>query len=666
MWIPVKIKLVNFQTHVETEYEFQQGKVTLFQGVNYDNKLRSNGSGKSTILEAVSYALLGSALKKTVDSDLIRNGEKSASIRFELKNNRSNHLLVIEREIFLKTTSKLNIWLNGIDQKDKFATIPDGNKLILELIGINRKDLLNYYLISKEKYISYYTSSDNDKKDVIARFSKADKIDGIDKIIQIKVDEFNTKIKELNDEVIGIDATIKVYNDQIETEKNTDREKLKTEQIIQYQNQIISYIQQINENNDNISYINTNTIIVLTNQIKRYNCIINKYNQQIELLKSVDYTKELGVIDFKENEVKKDESKKKLEKQELEKELQESKISLQDLELGLKGLITCPKCSHEFIPDKEFNAEDAKESKPIFEEGIKLLEESINDLRVVLQGFKIKYDTFDKEREIYRKKIKEFNDNKNNIQIKINRCNTAIKNINNDIKNNNTNITTLNTEIENLNTNIKKTKELINQLQQEKIESEISKIENKIKEQEIHKIGKLGQITLHEEERFKHEQWIYNFVKFKSFLANKSIKSIEGIANLTLKRMDSDLQVQLEGYGLLKSGEIREKITASILRDGFNEGSFFKFSGGEKGGIEIATISALQQLINFNTESGGLDLLFIDEVLEAIDGIGMVDIAKAASKLKKTVEIITHVNIPVENDYDIVTVEKRNKISKIV
>ena len=71
MWIPVKIKLVNFQTHVETEYEFQQGKVTLFQGVNYDNKLRSNGSGKSTILEAVSYANFCSTIFKSVVSKTI-------------------------------------------------------------------------------------------------------------------------------------------------------------------------------------------------------------------------------------------------------------------------------------------------------------------------------------------------------------------------------------------------------------------------------------------------------------------------------------------------------------------------------------------------------------------------------------------------------------------
>jgi Fe-S cluster assembly ATPase SufC len=207
---------------------------------------------------------------------------------------------------------------------------------------------------------------------------------------------------------------------------------------------------------------------------------------------------------------------------------------------------------------------------------------------------------------------------------------------------------------------------LILQLQEQKIEDEIVKLQVKIKGLNDDHIKIEELIKNNESERFKHEQWIYNFKKFKSFLANKSIKSIEVLSNLTLKRMNSALQVQLEGYGLLKSRELREKITTSILRDGFNEGSFFKFSGGERGDIEIATISALQQLINFNTESGGLDILIIDEILESIDGVGLAEVAKAASKLNKTIGLITHVSIPSDDHYEIVTVEKRNKISKII
>lgn len=671
MWIPKDIEIKNLMTHIDTKYEFQQNIVTLFQGLNLDDdEQESNGAGKSVLIEAVSYAILGSGLKKTVDADLIRNGEKSAYIRFELENSRNNSLLVIEREINLRTTSKLNIWLNGIDQKDKFATIPDGNKLILDLIGISRKDLLNYYIISKEKYISFYSSSDNDKKEVIARFSKSDSIDGIDKLIKAKLNEFDVEFKEFNDQIVSIDATIKVYNDQIEEEKNTDKEKLKSEQILQYQDQIVKNDYEIFDKKHNIEWLEDANII-LNNQVKRYEKIIGEYNRQVELLKKVDYTKELGAIDFKEAKIKKEETAKKAEKTSLETELEESKQTLRDLETGLRGLITCPKCTHEFIPDEEFDVEDARESKPIYEEGINLLQEGINDLKLVLNGFKAKYDALDKEREVYRKKVKEFNNQKAVIDLKIQRCRNNIKSINDPIKgllkNYQTSITTYNTAIENLKANNVKIQTLIDDLKNQKIEDEIAKIQTKIKELDVQRREIEEQIGLKETEKFKHEQWIYNFEKkFKSYLANKSVKSIEGLSNLMLKKMNSNLQVQLEGYGLLKNGDLREKITPYVLRDGFNEGSFFKFSGGEKGRLEIATITGIQQLINMNSNSGGLDLLYVDEILEGVDGRGIQSIAKSAKKLNKTICLITHVNIPVETDYNVVTIEKRNKISKII
>jgi DNA repair protein SbcC/Rad50 len=665
MWVPRKLQLVNFQTHVNTEYEFKKGKVTLFQGLNYDNNLRSNGSGKSTILEGISYAVLGSGLKKGVDSDLIRNGENSAFIWFELENSRNNYLLVIEREILLKSTSKLSIWLNGEDQKKKFATIGDGNNLILQLIGINRKDLLNYYLISKEKYVSYYSSSDTDKKEVISRFSKSDRIDGIEGIIQGKLDEFAKVNIELERGKLKIETQIETYNDQIEEERNTDREKLKTDQILQYNDQIVKNDYAIFDKNHTIEQLEGNNFI-LNNHNVRYNRFIDEYDRQIELLKSVDYSKELSAIDGKESNFKKEEDKIRLQKQELEKEVDESNQFLREIETGLKGLIQCPKCSHEFIPDEDFDAGMARENKDLFEVGIKELNKNIEGIKVILQKSKLKYQEFEKEREVFRNKIKEFNNKKNDIQIKINRCKTSVKNVENKIKNNNFEVNTENVNIKNLINTIEKTKVLILQLQNQKIEDEIIKIQTKIAGLNAEKIEIEELIKENGEERFKHEQWIYNFKKFKSFLANKSIKSIESLSNLTLKRMNSALQVQLEGYGLLKSGELREKITASILRDGFNEGSFFKLSGGEKGDIEIATISALQQLINFNTESGGLDLLFVDEILESIDGIGLAEVAKAASKLNKTIGLITHVSIPSDDHYEIVTIEKRNKISKIL
>jgi len=77
MWIPKKLSLYNFLSYREQEFEFVNGQATLIRGINKDDDgQESNGSGKSSLIEAISYSLLGSSLKKTNDVDLIFNGEK--------------------------------------------------------------------------------------------------------------------------------------------------------------------------------------------------------------------------------------------------------------------------------------------------------------------------------------------------------------------------------------------------------------------------------------------------------------------------------------------------------------------------------------------------------------------------------------------------------------
>ena len=52
-------------------------------------------------------------------------------------------------------------------------------------------------------------------------------------------------------------------------------------------------------------------------------------------------------------------------------------------------------------------------------------------------------------------------------------------------------------------------------------------------------------------------------------------------------------------------------------------GSFGKFSAGEAARVNLATILAMQKLVNSNCDGDkGLDLLVLDEILEAVDEAG--------------------------------------------
>lgn len=136
------------------------------------------------------------------------------------------------------------------------------------------------------------------------------------------------------------------------------------------------------------------------------------------------------------------------------------------------------------------------------------------------------------------------------------------------------------------------------------------------------------------------------FVQFKSYLANTKIAALGKVTNDFLQAIGSDIRINLSGYTPLKSGKIREKISVSLIRNDINCGSFGKFSAGEAARVNLATILAMRQLINNNCEGNkGLDLLVLDEILEATDESGLASMFTALNQIGVTALIVSHGNI---------------------
>ena len=156
-----------------------------------------------------------------------------------------------------------------------------------------------------------------------------------------------------------------------------------------------------------------------------------------------------------------------------------------------------------------------------------------------------------------------------------------------------------------------------------------------------------------------------NFVEFKTYLANTKIKAIAQITNDFLDAIGSDIQVNLSGYTVLKSGKVRDKISVSLIRNGIDCGSFDKFSAGEKCRVELASVLALHKLSNVNCEEGkGLNLLIIDEILDCTDEEGLANVFKALNDTQITALVVSHGNIA-ENYPNRLIVTKQNGVSTI-
>ena len=70
-----KIKLVNFTCHKETEIKFPEG-LTVFLG--------RNGSGKSSVIEGVTYALYGKHMRGE-KRNIVRDGSSGGKVELEFE-----------------------------------------------------------------------------------------------------------------------------------------------------------------------------------------------------------------------------------------------------------------------------------------------------------------------------------------------------------------------------------------------------------------------------------------------------------------------------------------------------------------------------------------------------------------------------------------------------
>lgn len=152
------------------------------------------------------------------------------------------------------------------------------------------------------------------------------------------------------------------------------------------------------------------------------------------------------------------------------------------------------------------------------------------------------------------------------------------------------------------------------------------------------------------------------FVQFKTYLANTKIEALSRITNEFLIGIGSDIRIRFDGYTVLKSGKVREKISISLLREGVDCGSFGKFSAGEAARVNLATILAMQKLVNANCEDEkGLDLLVLDEILEAVDEAGLASMFDALNALGGTVLVVSHGNVAEGYPHKLVIVKEHGE-----
>lgn len=693
MYRPKQLIIKNIISHTQTTYVFREGEAVVVVGSNLDDSSqRGNGSGKSALIESVALAFTGTSIRDVKVKELITNNADSGEIELLLYNTRSNQQLTIFRKLYAGSKSaECKIWM-GKDEI-KLPDINSYNKWIFDEIGLSKEDFFKFFLITSDNYEPFLKVGDLKKKEIINRFSGAETIDSVFPFIKIdsedielrKVDLIKQKItsqtraqtfaeqviefeiqlsdeykkplldakdKELNDLVSELTKAIEIGRDQL-------RDKLDSaKQLVEK----FQYDAQLMVINDRIEHNDEEKLLIQS--------IVDQLQKQHSDVKGT-FDKDIATID-------KDERSLKEQLQQIKVELKEYEDFESEVSKKLADSIECPKCAHKFsLRDKEFNVDEAQAVLPDILDDIRNSKEKVETINKDIQQIAARrqdvndrilnlQQSLNKDIDSHNSKLRTLSEEQvaatrektavmtkyNVLQDSVKKAQQEIEDLDRDVELKYKQCELLEKEILSLKDNsdvIKKIEEFNNKIQDE------FKVEVKL-DQEIDKLEKQLQST---------KAWEVNFKNFKSFVANQSIKNISDYTNLFLQNMGTNLAINIDGYKVLSNGKVKEQITTTVLRDGFEAGSYGKFSGGERGRIDICVILAIQELINLNCKSGGLDLTICDEILDQVDGLGLESIINSLQSLGKTVMIVSQNEINALKEYT-VTVQKQNRISTIL
>lgn len=762
MWKLNEIKAENVCSFGNLHYVVNQGVTTLVFGNNLDNdSQRSNGSGKSALIECIAAGITGSPLRKVKNEEIINDAADECSIHLEFFNDTSDEVFTILRRILRKggSTVECRIKRNGQVVTSDEAVCPSVdayNKYILEKLGITKDELYNNFLLSRHKYQDFLSSSDKDKKEIINRFSNANLVDIAIEQVLVDKSPVEEELRQAELDVAGLDGRIEMLTGQIEKEEGSAKEKARTkiERLADMEKSIGEKRSQIRDCKEEIEIqkASYSSVAAADKQLQElenseysiseclgeitgllaplhggslsdWNGIVTAKKEEIETLQEESSTWDSALDEaekklheatklrnylneeyhaFSENYkaeakgydeelVRLDTLITKLENQITKLSNRKSALTtaIESLKNKLAGTIICPACQHRFLlADNSFDAQAAQEliqeQQQQKEEVCNLLEDcnsqvsgieqSEKDIRTAKRNLIAANTAWEDKLRVAEKSRRsaiglqeEAQQYKQRILRSVHSLQTeldgirrklfdeafsllddAYKNINRTIAGRNEDIKAAENTIDMLEKTIKELKESID-------DTIITSLKSSLKEYHTQS----GVAVAKKQELEKRVKGLIQqaevFSQFKSFLANTKIAALAKVTNEFLENIGSDIRLHFSGFTTLKSGKIREKISVSLLRSGMDCGSFDKFSEGEKCRVNLATILAMQKLVNGNCEGDkGLDLLCLDEILAPVDEDGLASMFGALNKLGVTTLVVSHGNISESYPYKLV------------
>ena len=188
------LKLENFRQHEDSFIEFSDG-ITVING--------TNGSGKSTILEAVTWAIYGTeAARGNKDSIKFNKAKARAKVRVELIFDIDNEIFRIER--FL---DKAELYVGEGENKAPIVTTQqEVTKYLTDKLGMTKDEFFNTYFTGQKELNFLGNQKPLERRKFISKVLNYEKIREIQEQARTDKNSISNEIIGLKQGITDLDA----------------------------------------------------------------------------------------------------------------------------------------------------------------------------------------------------------------------------------------------------------------------------------------------------------------------------------------------------------------------------------------------------------------------------------------------------------------------------
>ena len=220
-----KLHIHHFLSFDDATIDLTSRGYCLISGINECKKdaARSNGSGKSTIANAISFVLLGetlSGLKSNLANIYFDDG---CYVELEFKINNDSYKLIRSKDDSTYGTN-LKIYVNGEDKSGK--GIRESQAQLDTLLPDLTRELVGSVILLGQGLPDKFTSnSPSGRKEVLEHLSKSDfMIQDLKERVAKRLEILQSSIREIEDKLLVLSTQKKLQNEQLEQSKQALKE----------------------------------------------------------------------------------------------------------------------------------------------------------------------------------------------------------------------------------------------------------------------------------------------------------------------------------------------------------------------------------------------------------------------------------------------------------